>query len=531
MCVCVCVCVCVFFFNVFVSLDCSPRVFGTSLSFRCLTHSVEQIDRMYSSGRRFLVCNPTQEVRNFQRSIDASDTAIDAFDRAHQVQPAELVITAKEKLLRWMRAAPDTNAPQVPDTPTALLLLLHPQLSETLLGYLPLYRCCGMQLVSNAVAESVRRFIAEEATEVFAVFFHPSGGRHGGGRAPSRTQSNQAPQPISLTKRNERAISDLQSVVPRRETIAQWKLLALIAGDCERLMDERRKPPPSAAVPRRVPIESIDAHLQLLSPPIVAFNARVEELLDADHCDEDVEGNAAEPTLHEERVEEVQVDQSDLWQHVFLCPMERCPALNIGRARIVGITRMTVSAFANVRHLVVHLPALANIALPSEFLAGQPSMEYVRISGGRPAFTALPRKFCCEMPQLRVLVLKGIWCSAITSVGIDFASGCGALETVDISGLTNVDSIGSNFLAECPRLRNVLTGNDGALRKVMKIGRNFMSSCLSLTEFDLRCLFWEDEVSTTHEEECKSMSAAMQHFRPGLTYGSGFMEDCTAYWH
>jgi hypothetical protein len=72
--------------------------------------------------------------------------------------------------------------------------------------------------------------------------------------------------------------------------------------------------------------------------------------------------------------------------------------------------------------------------------------------------------------------------SNITSIGDNFMYDCRSLTSIDLSLLLNVQSIGNYFMRGCEGLISIdLSG----LSNVQSIGDNFMRSCLSLTSIDL----------------------------------------------
>ena len=70
----------------------------------------------------------------------------------------------------------------------------------------------------------------------------------------------------------------------------------------------------------------------------------------------------------------------------------------------------------------------------------------------------------------------------ITSIGNNFLSGCKSLTNINLSSLTNITSIGHHFLSGCASLKNI---NLSSLTNIKSIGHHFLSGCTSLSSIDL----------------------------------------------
>ncbi len=72
--------------------------------------------------------------------------------------------------------------------------------------------------------------------------------------------------------------------------------------------------------------------------------------------------------------------------------------------------------------------------------------------------------------------------SNIKSIGNNFMMNCNSLENIDLSPLSNLESIGNDFMNNCENLKSI---DLSPLSNVKSIGNNFMTSCRRLENIDL----------------------------------------------
>ncbi len=102
--------------------------------------------------------------------------------------------------------------------------------------------------------------------------------------------------------------------------------------------------------------------------------------------------------------------------------------------------------------------------------------------------------------ELKNIDLSGL--SNLTSIGNNFMAECYELENIDLSGLSNLTTIGNNFMIDCESLENI---NLSGLSNLISIGNNFMNSCKKLDEIDLSGLSNLTSIGFEFMKNCRKL--------------------------
>jgi hypothetical protein len=112
----------------------------------------------------------------------------------------------------------------------------------------------------------------------------------------------------------------------------------------------------------------------------------------------------------------------------------------------------------------------------------------------------------------------------LTSISDDFLNGCDGLESINLSPLINLTSIGDNFLNGCIGLKSI---NLTDLTKVVSIGDDFLYMCKQLESIDLSYLINLKEIRSGFLRDCiKLKSINLKNLTKVVSIGDKFLYSC-----
>jgi hypothetical protein len=115
--------------------------------------------------------------------------------------------------------------------------------------------------------------------------------------------------------------------------------------------------------------------------------------------------------------------------------------------------------------------------------------------------------------------------SNIKSIGSNFLRGCSNLETIDLSPLSNVTLIGNGFLQACKRLINI---NLSLLSNIISIGSQFLCECSNLKTIDLSPLSKITKISNRFLDGCSNLKTIdLSPLSKITSIGSEFLGNCS----
>jgi hypothetical protein len=91
--------------------------------------------------------------------------------------------------------------------------------------------------------------------------------------------------------------------------------------------------------------------------------------------------------------------------------------------------------------------------------------------------------------------------SNLESIGNNFLSNCIGLTDIDLRPLSNLKSIGNGFLNNCSALTSIKLSN------LESIGNNFLSNCIGLTDIDLRPLSKVHSIGDEFISSCSALTS------------------------
>ena len=125
--------------------------------------------------------------------------------------------------------------------------------------------------------------------------------------------------------------------------------------------------------------------------------------------------------------------------------------------------------------------------------------------------------------ELTSINLSGL--SNITSIGNNFFQGCESLTSIDLTELSKVTTVGDGFFEECKSLTSIdLSG----LSNVTFIGNNFLNKCENLINIDLSRLSNVTSVGSDFLSGCKNLTSINLLGLSNVTsIGDDFLHGCT----
>ena len=137
--------------------------------------------------------------------------------------------------------------------------------------------------------------------------------------------------------------------------------------------------------------------------------------------------------------------------------------------------------------------------------------------------TVIPRGFLLHETLTR-LDLSGV--SVVTHIESNFLSGCSSLTEIDLSSLYNVARIESCFLSGCSSLTEV---NLSALHSLTYIGRCFLGGCTKLSAVDFSSLDTITHIDVHFLQGCSSLTSIDLSSLGGVTHiGGYFARECSS---
>ena len=150
--------------------------------------------------------------------------------------------------------------------------------------------------------------------------------------------------------------------------------------------------------------------------------------------------------------------------------------------------------------------------------------EYVYLSNDLEFVKKIPDlknlNFKIKNVKITSIDLSGL--SNVTSIGNGFLSECNLLETINLSTLSNVTSIGNGFLSECVLLETI---NLSPLSNVTSIGNNFLAKC-GLETIDLSSLSNVTSIGNDFLYACRLRNIDLSSLSNVISIGYGFLSSC-----
>ena len=173
---------------------------------------------------------------------------------------------------------------------------------------------------------------------------------------------------------------------------------------------------------------------------------------------------------------------------------------------------------------ISNMSGLSNVkSIGNYFLAGCESLVSVDASALK-SVTAIDEGFLNFCLKLESVDLRSF--DKITVISVGFLCGCESLKDIsNMSGLSNVKSIGNHFLAGCDSLVSV---DASALKSVTAIDKGFLNSCLKLESVDLRSFDKITVISDDFLYKCESLKdiSNMSGLSNVKSIGNYFLAGC-----
>ncbi len=129
-------------------------------------------------------------------------------------------------------------------------------------------------------------------------------------------------------------------------------------------------------------------------------------------------------------------------------------------------------------------------------------------------------KNCSNLQSIDLSIL-----SNITSIGDYFLHNCSNLQSIDLSILSNVTSIGRSFLSRCSNLQSI---NLSGLSNVKYIDYDFMSNCSNLQSIDLSILSNITHINGDFMSNCSNLQSIDLSILSNVkSIGDYFLYDCS----
>jgi hypothetical protein len=134
-------------------------------------------------------------------------------------------------------------------------------------------------------------------------------------------------------------------------------------------------------------------------------------------------------------------------------------------------------------------------------------------------------KLNCRMTDKTITSIDLTPLSNITSIGFNFLYGCTGLTEINLSKLSNITSIGYNFLYGCTGLKTI---DLSKLSNITSIGGSFLSECKGLTEINLSKLSNVTSIDNSFLYECRGLKTIDLSGLSKLTsIGEYFLSECS----
>jgi hypothetical protein len=141
---------------------------------------------------------------------------------------------------------------------------------------------------------------------------------------------------------------------------------------------------------------------------------------------------------------------------------------------------------------------------------------------GLSNITSLGNNFLSDCRYIRSINLSDL--SNITKIGYDFLANCVMLESIDLSPLSKLDSIGNGFLYGCSNIESIELS---PLSKLNSIGSRFLSGCRAINSIELSPLSKITDIGDGFLSDCQSLNSIdLCPLSNITTIGYGFLSDC-----
>ena len=159
-------------------------------------------------------------------------------------------------------------------------------------------------------------------------------------------------------------------------------------------------------------------------------------------------------------------------------------------------------------------------AIPSTFLNNSKSLTHVNLSG-LSEVTSVGDYFINNCESLTSIDVSGL--KKLTTIGSRFLHNSMSLTSVDLSSLSEVTSIGNEFVRNCESLTSI---DVSGLKKLTEIGDGFLQYSSSLTSVDLSSLSEVTSVGDCFISNCESLTSIdISSFQKVTTIGRSFLEN------
>ena len=202
----------------------------------------------------------------------------------------------------------------------------------------------------------------------------------------------------------------------------------------------------------------------------------------------------------------------------------------IAALRALGEKDLTEERLANVgdpQWACLLLQAEVASVTPNKFMSGQ-QFKRLGITNVSVVSRSLDSPYSGDRDVTdsnETLDFSGL--SFVQGIGTQFFVNCNMLTAMDLSGMTGVTTIHDDFLRGCTGLRTVsLSG----LRNVTTIGNNFMYCCSAIQTIDLSGFTNVNTIGSCFMYSCRALATFdLSGFTNVTTIGDSFMHSCAAF--
>jgi hypothetical protein len=132
---------------------------------------------------------------------------------------------------------------------------------------------------------------------------------------------------------------------------------------------------------------------------------------------------------------------------------------------------------------------------------------------------------CILLRVLHEIDLSPLSVSNVTSIGDNFLAGCNYLKEIDLSPLSKVTSIGDTFLFDCNKLKEI---DLKPLSKLKSIGNSFLFKCYELTNINLATLSNVESIGDYFMNHCYKLKNIDLTSLSNITHiGNNFLDACS----
>jgi hypothetical protein len=184
---------------------------------------------------------------------------------------------------------------------------------------------------------------------------------------------------------------------------------------------------------------------------------------------------------HSDGVTKAQCDKNRVAMGTFFGDHpEAVAVLNVGKTRVQG-DRLDLGSHLpmSIKNLIITNTRHNVRAIKDRSLAMHRGLTSLDLRG-LTNVTTIGNNFLSSCSELTSLDLRGL--TNVTTIGSFFLDGCSGLTSLDLRGLTNVTTIGNGFLSGCSEL--IFLDLRG-LTNVREIGDYFLANCTGLISLDL----------------------------------------------